>query len=502
MGSRILWSATIGFLAGVLVRSFVPLGPNYALFLAAITGVFLLVLYLYDHVHFHTGVVIAIACLAFAGGIMRMNAAILPTDPITHMYVGERVTVTGYIFAEPDARETNTRLSIRAHTLTTAAGSSTIHTGILAVLPPHTHATYGDEIVVSGILREPESFDTTLGRVFNYPAYLAVSGISYQLTSAHIDSIGENSGNAGYALVIRIKEVYLRGLHRALAEPYAGLAGGITVGDKRSIGEDLSADFQRASLIHMLVLSGYNITVVINAAAYIFSRFPRIIQFGTSGSIVVFFIALSGGASSAVRAGLMALIAVYARQHGRVFLPLRAVGTVAVGMALWNPYIVAFDPGFQLSALATIGLVAFTPIFAARMQWLTESFALREVTASTIATQLTVLPLLLYQNGQLSLVALPANILALAPVPFAMFASFVAAIGGIFSDTLAAIIGLPAYLLLSYIITITRFFGSLPFASVSIQAFGFGWLVGAYAALFLIWKHTYKEKSDPSAALS
>ena len=505
MGSKILWSATIGFLTGVLVRSFVPLGPTYALFLATITGVLLVALYLYDHTYFRPGVVIAIAVVAFAGGIMRMNAAILPTDQAVRIHAGERVTVVGYVFAEPDARETNTRLSIRAHTLTTAAGSSTIHTGILAVLPPHTHAAYGDEVVVSGTLREPESFDTTLGRVFNYPAYLAVSGISYQLTSARIDAIGENTGNPAYTLVIHIKEAYLRGLHRALTEPHAGLAGGITVGDKRSIGEDLSEDFQRASLIHMLVLSGYNITIVINAAASIFSWVPRVAQFGMSGLVVLFFMALSGGASSAVRAGSMALIAVYARQNGRIYLPLRVIMLVAAAMALWNPYIVAFDPGFQLSALATIGLVAFTPLFAARMQWLTERWGLREITASTIATQLTVLPLLLYQNGQLSLVALPANILALAPVPFAMLASFVAAIGGIFSDTLAAIIGLPAYVLLSYIITVTRFFGSLPFASLSIQAFGFGWLAGAYVVLFVIWKYTYrdqKEKSDPSAALS
>lgn len=502
MGSKLLWSATIGFLVGVLVRSFVPLGPTYALALTTITCVLLAALYLYDSTHFRTDIVIAVACVAFAGGVMRMDAAILPTDPIAHAHIGERVTVTGYVFAEPDMREKNTRLSVRAHTLMVDNSPVAIDTGILAVLPPHAHIAYGDEVVVSGVLRAPESFDAGLGRIFNYPAYLAVSGISYQLTAARIDSVGENTGNPAYASVIRIKEVYLYGLHRALAEPYAGLAGGITVGDKRSIGEDLSEDFQRASLIHILVLSGHNITIVINAAASIFSWMPRVAQFGMSGLVVLFFMALSGGASSAVRAGSMALIAVYARQNGRIYLPLRVIALVAAAMALWNPYIVAFDPGFQLSALATIGLVAFTPIFAARMPWITEAWGLREICCSTIATQLTVLPLLLYQNGQLSIVALPANILALAPVPFAMFASFVAALGGIFSDTLAVLIGLPAYILLSYIIAVTRFFASLPFASVSIDAFSFGWLAGAYALLFVLWKYAYKEKSDPSAALS
>lgn len=502
MGSKVLWSVTIGFLTGILARSFFPLGDAYAFFITLIACVLLLASRFYDQERFRQGIVIATALIACVGGIIRMNASILPGDSTINAHIGERVTLTGYVFAEPDAREGSTRISVRARALTTGSSATPVHAGILAVVPPHTHVAYGDEVGVSGILRVPEAFDTGLGRSFNYPAYLAVSGITYQLSAAHIDSVGANTGNVWYASVIRFKESFIRGLGSVLPEPESGLAAGITVGDKRSIGQELSADFQRASLIHMLVLSGYNITIVLNWFSSVLSATPRLVQLGVSGAVVIFFMALSGGASSAVRAGLMALIAVYARQHGRTYLALRAIGFVAAVMALWNPYIIAFDPSFQLSTLATIGLVAFTPIFATRMQWLTVRFGLREITASTLATQLTVLPFLLYQSGQLSLVALPANILALAPVPFAMLASAGAAFLGAVFGSAATVLVFPIYAMLAYIIAIAHFFGSLPFAAVSVGAFSVWWLIGAYAALFLIWLYGNNRKSDPAAASS
>jgi len=160
-------------------------------------------------------------------------------------------------------------------------------------------------------------------------------------------------------------------------------------------------------------------------------------------------------------------------------------------MVLWNPYILAFDPGFQLSVLATAGLIAFTPIVVTRLKFITPRLHVREITATTIAAQIAVLPLLLYQTGNLSLVALPANFLVLLAVPWAMLFSAIAALGGlIFSslvlggvEGLGVVVGFPAYALLSYIIEAAKLFASLPFASVALPAFSAWWLVPMYGAL-------------------
>jgi competence protein ComEC len=281
-----------------------------------------------------------------------------------------------------------------------------------------------------------------------------------------------------------------------LPEPEAGLAGGITVGDKRSIGTKLAADFQKVGLMQMVVLSGYNITVVANFAARLLVWTSRYVQCGAGIFVVIFFILISGGASSAVRAGLMAVLAMYARVSGRTYDSLRALAVTAFIMVAWNPFILAFDPGFQLSVLAMLGLTLFTPRIAAHCSWITERYALREIVSSTIATQLTVLPLLLYQDGTLSILAIPANILAMVPVPLAMLSSCIAAVGGMLLDAYAVPIAYPAYLLLDYIIAVARFFSSLPFSSVSVGIFSIWWVLVSYGALITGAWYIQKRKGD------
>ncbi len=412
-----------------------------------------------------------------------MSMVSLHGDPRLDRAIGTYVTIDGVVTDEPDVREASVRVALDARALIVGSSTLAMSSGILAVAQPHTEIAYGDRVRVSGMLEKPQAFDTGLGRQFNYPAYLAKDGILYQISNARIERTGGNVGNPLKAAAIKAKQIYLRGTDAVLPDPEAGLAGGITVGDKRSIGPQLSADFQKVSLIHMVVLSGYNITVVVNAIGKVLSWAPRSVRFGGSALGVVFFILMSGGAASAMRAGLMAIIAMYARQSGRVFVASRALAAVSFGMIMWNPMTLSFDPSFQLSALATVGLIAFTPIFDRHMRWLTERGGLREIAASTMGTQLAVLPLLLYQNGNLSIVALPANLLALMPVPLAMFFSFVAAVGGIFLGPLATPLAFPAYALLRYIISVAKFFASLPFASFGVPAFSSWWLLAAYGIL-------------------
>lgn len=492
MGARVLWSLVAGFLLGVFLRSFFPIGILAALFLALLgcgIGAYGIV-----EKKKNTFLVCALL-LAGALGIARMDGAILHGDPTLNSFVGKTITLEGVVFAEPDARDTSTRIPTEVSFLISKTATSSVRARVLVIAPAHTAIAYGAHVQVAGKLELPEAFDSGLGRQFDYPSYLGKDGIGYQLSFAQVERMGGNVGNPVTAFAIRLKQLFLTGLRRALPEPESGLAGGITVGDKRGPGTELNDTFRTVGLVHIVVLSGYNITVVLNAAATIVKRLPYVFQFGTSGLVVLFFILMSGGAATAVRAGIMALLAVFARETGRQFIALRALGVVAVGMVLWNPWTLAFDPSFQLSALATVGMIIFTPLLAARMQWVPERFGLREIVASTLGTQLTVLPLLLYQNGQLSLVALPANILALPVMPAAMFFSGIAAFAGLMAGPLAPIIALPAYLLLGWVIGIAQLFAAFPFASLSLPAFGAWWLILLYGALCALgYRVQYLEK--------
>jgi len=492
MGARLLWAIIGGFLVGVFARSLIPLGFSLVGFLVLLSATAALRA-LFDQSKRRALVVISVALIACALGMVRMESAALRGDSELSTHIGSPVVLTGVVVSEPDVRETNVRIHIEVTQLltgtsTTLSATAVPSVGILVVAPMHTDISYGDMVRAEGELELPEPFDTTLGRQFNYPMFLAKDGIAYVLSRAEIESTGENQGNIFQSTAIDVKQRFLGGLRTALPEPEAGLASGITVGDKRSIGKELGDVFIAVSLIHIVVLSGYNITIVINWIRRVFQFLPRLFQYSAIASSVLFIVLMTGGAPSATRAASMSLIAVFARATARTFIALRILGVVVVGMVAWNPLFLVYDPGFQLSVLATLGLILFTPPISERIQWVPEKCGLREIFASTIATQIMVLPLLLYQNGLFSIFALPANLFALIAVPYAMFASIIAAIAGMIAGPFALPIAMPALALLHYIITVAKFFASLPFASVSIPAFSAWWMAAAYACIFgLLW---------------
>lgn len=453
-----------------------PLGLSFALFLLLYAvGMFLFALTVNARLQ---GILSAIALIVFAVGILRMNAATLTPDLALGAKSGEEISLEGYVFEEPDIREGSTRIPVRVDN----------GIGVLVVSQAHITASYGDIVRVEGTLRLPESFETGAGRAFNYPAYLAKSGISYTLSFAEVEVTGKGATNPVKSFAIWIKQKFLEGLGRSLQEPHAGLAGGITVGDKRGLGDDLSDVFRIVGLVHIIVLSGYNIMIVMDGITRILRWFSasRYILLGATIAVAVLFALMTGLASASVRAASMAVIAVVGRMTGRMYLASRALALVAVGMVLWNPFILAFDPGFQLSIAATAGLIAFTPILISRLRFVPVRLGLREIAATTIGTQIAVLPLLLYETGQLSLVALPVNLLALAVVPYAMLLSAIAGVGGLVLGPLAPLAGFPAYLLLSYILLIAEWAARIPYANITIAAFSGAILVLSYVALIAV----------------
>lgn len=503
MSGRIFWAIVAGFLLGVAGRSFLPLGLAFAGFFS-LTAVAALALAFLDRTKLPTAVIFSVGLFACALGIVRMDMAALSGDSSLTAHLDKQVTIEGIVSAEPDVRDNSVRVAIVTSKIISPVRVP-VHAGVLAVLPAHADVAYGEPVHAWGTLRAPETFDTGStgspqagsGRQFAYPQYLAAQGITYQLSLAQAESVqgAPWAGNPLQAAAIWVKETFLKGIAAGLPEPEAGLAGGITVGDKRSIGSALTQQFQNVGLVHMVVLSGYNITVVLNAVAWLVQLTPRFVQWGAAGTVVLFFILMSGGAASAARAGLMALVVILAKATGRTFLAGRALGLVALILVAWNPLTLAFDPSFQLSALATLGLIIFSPLFAARMQWITEKRGLREIASSTLGTQAAVLPLLLYQNGNLAIYSLPANLLALVAVPWAMFFSLVAGLAGIVLGSFAIPLAFPAYMLLAYIIGVAKFFAGLPFAAISVGAFSAWWMLFAYAVLFSGAWHLHAKKS-------
>lgn len=377
-----------------------------------------------------------------------------PYRPELEGAVGERVTLEGVV-AEPDVRDNGVLLTTK-----TDVGT------VLVKADRFTKVQYGDRIRATGKIEKPELFDTESGRTFNYPMYLLAHGVTHTMSFAKVEVVDHGQGNWVIAKLLALKQWFVGGIESAMPEPESALLAGLLIGEKRGLGESITESFRRAGVIHIIVLSGYNVALVINTVREGFSLFlSRNVALSSAGVVAILFMLMTGASETAIRATLMALVVLLARAFYRPADGLRILLLVAAGMAVWNPYLVLFDLSYQLSILATLGLILFSHRLVPYLAWL-RSKTLIEIVSTTLATQITVLPVLIISVGQVSLVSLISNVLILIPIPYAMLAGFFASLIATVSPELAFPLSAVAYALLHYIIVVAEFLGSLPFAIV------------------------------------
>jgi competence protein ComEC len=409
-----------------------------------------------------------------------LRAAPYDAIPSVPASLGARVSYEGVVVSEPDLRDASQRIVIRAN----VRGGSL---RLLAVAPRTARIATGDRVFVSGTLDRPEAFADEGGRVFRYDKYLAREGIYYLLDFAYVRVEAHAPWYSPSAALARAKRAFIAGIDAALPEPYASLASGIVIGGKSGLGTELEDAFRTSGLVQIIVLSGYNVMVVAEwvmagLAALRLGMRPRAVF---AALALALFVAIAGASATSIRAALMACIALYARATGRTYAASRALLAAVALMLLWNPLYLAFDPGFGLSVAATAGLIWLAPAFESKLGAVANAFW-KNALATTLAAQIAVLPLLLYDTGNLSLVAVPANLLVTPFVPAAMafsaLAGVVGAAFGAFAPLLAAIAAFPAYLLTAGFIFVARASAALPFAGILIPAFPFVFALAAYAA--------------------
>ena len=411
-------------------------------------------------------IVIGVSTLVLIGAATYSLIAPAPESVFEQLEGAYEVEVVGEVVRAVDVRETHHRVSVRAESV----NGFPVPKGnplILVTADRYQSSVYGDTIRAVGTVRKPEPFETDTGRTFNYEKFLRTHGISHTLAFAHVDVLETGGGNPIVRWLLALKKLFIHGIERSLPEPHAALAAGLLLGEKQSLGDSLTDAFRVSGLIHIVVLSGYNVALVINAVLFVVLRFlPRVGAYALAAVFVVGFVIITGASETTVRAGLMALLMMVARVMNRPGDALNGLAVAAGVMAIWNPFVVLYDLSFQLSVIATLGLILFSDSFASRVRFIPERFGFREIIATTLATQVTVLPLLIFSIGMVSLVFLPANALVLPAVPLAMFTSFVSALFALVAPAFAAIVGAVPYAVLSYIIVLSEFFGKLPQGSI------------------------------------
>jgi competence protein ComEC len=350
-------------------------------------------------------------------------------------------------------------------------------------LYPRFH--YGDTISFTGKLSVPFNFNGDTGRSFDYRNYLAKDDIFYEMKSAVVVLADSNADWSVTSILFQLKRGFVNNLNSALGEPHSALAAGLVVGEKAALGKDLLNDFRTVGLIHIVVLSGFNITIVADALRRMLSRLPRVWGIVVGAVGIALFGILVGGGATVVRSCFMAGVALSANLFRRDYSVIRALAFAACLMLIQNPMILLHDASFQLSFLATLGLILLASPIEKRLTFIPDKFGMRGIVAATCSTQIFVSPFILWMMGQLSIIGVVVNILVLPFIPVTMLAVFLTGAGGFISPLVGQFFGWGAHLLLGYELFMVEHFARLPFAAVYLPAFSGWWVVGFYA-VFLV----------------
>lgn len=366
---------------------------------------------------------------------------------------------------------------------------------VLLQMDKWTEIHFGETITFACEMKRPENFSPE----FDWRMYLAGRGVRVMCEKAdvEVDHAGAKTllGHLG-----PIRRAMEESVGRSIADPYSALGNGLLFGGSNRMSRELADDFANTSMTHITAVSGYNVGLI---AGYAFSFGIFIGLWRRSATMVavfaiVIFVLFIGSPLSALRAGVMGGIVLFCMASGRMNASLRALMYAGAIMTAFSPLIVRYDTGFQLSFLATLGIVTMTPLWAKvrpRREWLG---GIGDIAFMTCSAQIFVLPVVLFTFGSFSVLSVLTNLLILWTIPLATLLTFATAILGLISGWLGWVVGLSAQVFLWYDIAVVQWFAQMEWSVVRVESgsilFFFGWYILIGALAWFVWRREQMER--------
>ncbi len=394
---------------------------------------------------------------------------------------GKEVRVIGTVLKPPQIVENQVVLRIGVEEVQPYGGTQfqPAHGSVAVRLQGEGRWEYGDRVMVRGELESPPEFED-----FSYRDYLAQEGIYSYMRNARAHRISSAGGNCLLRSIYSYKEYALDTLYKLWPDPEASLLAGILLGDESGIPENVNNAFRETGTSHIIVISGFNITIIAGLLMGVFSRIFGGGQFGVRRAAIFVLLGIAaytvlvGADAAVVRAAIMGGTAVFASLVGRRQDGLNTLAIVAAVMAAFNPQVL-WSISFQLSFAATLGLVLYaeplTDVFeelASRyvpvetaQKW---SRPVGEYFLFTLAAQVLVLPIIIYNFQRVSFSSLVANPLILPAQPPVMILGGLALLAGTIYYPLGQVLAWIAWPFVVYTIRVVEWLAAFPGGAISL----------------------------------
>lgn len=456
--SRPLLVFSVTFIIGVYLGAQLMAPLLLLLTLAGLLLIGAAVAYLWGYTH--TLWLLLLTCLV-TGMIMLSLFDLGNTTQLTNCHQ-QQVAVVGKIVQEPDVRPDKIFYVLTVNKVE-YSDQVTPAKGLLRLTvhnPEHVFS-YGDMVKVSGQLQivmapgNPGQFD--------YRQYLARRGIHVTMSvwqPEQLQSLGvEASGIMGWSL--KVKGHFQRVLTNTLPEHHSALMQGMLFGTRGLITNEVTTAFQVTSLVHILCVSGFHVSLILGALLLLLRLFkvPLKGQAPICTVLIFFYAAMTGMGPAVLRAAIMGLMVLWARHFGRERdWPTALALAGAVVLFIW-PYGL-WEPGFQLSFAVTWGILYFVPLLvrnvSGRYAWIVA------IISVPLVAEITALPLVAYHFNMISLVGILANVLTGPLIMAVMLLSGLSVLVGLLYLPLAAVINASTSVLLDTMLWIVKSLATLP----------------------------------------
>lgn len=257
-------------------------------------------------------------------------------------------------------------------------------------------------------------------------------------------------------------------LNGYLPEPQSSLLNGILFGLPLKKSLTLYADLKTVGLIHLVVLSGMNITLLSAILGRLTIQFGRYMSLVINILVIILFILFVSPQAPIIRAGIMSILTSVALIYGRKAYPLWALFLAGfVTFLIWPKWV--FSLSFQLSYLSTLGLIIFAkkaPVqIKKNLREKVITYAKDEFRTS-ISAQIFTVPIIFFYFRQISFISPVSNILVSFLIAPLMILGFMAAILGKVHFILGIIPATIAYGLLTYMMWVIELLSHIPYASI------------------------------------
>ncbi len=481
--SKTLFYLSISFIIGISLASIIKI-PQILIWGFLILGILMMVV---SFVSKRNNTIILGCCILFlVFGVIRFQISEfnISHDKLSALNdKSDKITLVGQIIDEPDIRDNAQKLKLKID-----------DSLVLVTLGSYPEYNYLDTIKITGKLKTPAVFDN-----FNYKNYLMKDGIYSVMDFPKVELIPDkhhyNMFTFLYEKILFLKGKLMRSIDINFSPPNSDILKGVVFGNDKNMSKNIKDEFNMTGLSHLTAVSGSNIVILISVVMVFLLALGlwRGQAFYFTVIFIWIYIILIGFPISGIRAAIMGCVALLAQKLGRQNTSARIIAITAFLMLLQNPLLLFYDISFQLSFLASMGIIYLKPLIDNAIKIVSkERFKnILDIISVTFAAQIFTLPIIVYNFGRISLIAPITNMLVLPIIPLLTILGFLVSILGMVSNILGFIFSVPCWFLLGYLLKILDIF-SKPWAVKTIQNISWVWLVIYYVVLLVVIKFLQK----------